>query len=211
MLVHTHFTIRRDEMLFLVSILFILLPPSYPLNILIPGGTGLIGAQLAAKLASQNHKITILARNSFLSSSPNRVSRDFGWLGQRYLKTNPNIKLRDWDGGDLSDIVGSDWVGWQEDALRQADVIINLTGGYTEQRCKATERLVRESLVHNRGAKFITLTINENELGMELKKERASRCESLVTNNVATSTILRGSVSNPQGAILAILASIINK
>ena len=36
--------------------------------------------------------------------------------------------LRDWDGLDLLDIVEQDWVGWQEDALPNAQVVVHLTG-----------------------------------------------------------------------------------
>ena len=50
------------------------------------------------------------------------------------------MALRDWDGGDPLDIVGADWIGWQDDALKVADVVVKLVGGYTEQRVLATER-----------------------------------------------------------------------
>ena len=64
-----------------------------------------------------------------------------------------HVRLRDWDGGDLLDIVGNDWMGWQEDALQPADCVVHLTGGgFTEQRVLACERLVRESLRVNPNA-----------------------------------------------------------
>ena len=104
------------------------------LNIVIPGGTGKIGQKVASALGSQGHTVQILCRNSFLASAPARVSGDFGWVGKAYLNSNPRVSLRDWDGGDLLDIVGQDWLGWQDDALAGADAVVNLVGGYTEQR-----------------------------------------------------------------------------
>ncbi len=91
------------------------------LNIVIAGGTGPVGRLLASTLHNQNdsqHQITILTRNSFLASSPSRVSGDFGWLGRAFLEEHESVRLRDWDGGDLLDIVGCDFLGWQEDALK---------------------------------------------------------------------------------------------
>jgi nucleoside-diphosphate-sugar epimerase len=99
------------------------------LNICIPGGTGKLGQAVASKLSQ--HKVTVLSRNAFLASTPSRVSNDFGWMGQAFLDRNPHVSIRDWDGGDLLDIVGCDWMGWQQDALKPADVVINLVGGYT--------------------------------------------------------------------------------
>ena len=74
------------------------------------------------------------------------------------------MKLRDWDGGDLLDIVGKDWVGWQEDALEPADVVVHLVGGFTEQRTKAAERLVRESFRVNPNALHITVNPVEEDI-----------------------------------------------
>ena len=47
------------------------------------------------------------------------------------LEKNRHVKLRDYDGGDLLEIVGQDFIGWQEDSLPKADVLIHLVGGYT--------------------------------------------------------------------------------
>ena len=117
---------------------------SAALNICIAGGTGELGKAVASNLSQ--HSVTILSRNAFLASAPSRVTENFGWVGRNFLDKNQHVRIRDWDGGDLLDIVGCDWIGWQDDALKPADVVINLVGGYTQQRIMATERIVRESL-----------------------------------------------------------------
>jgi len=43
-------------------------------------------------------------------------------------------------------------MGWQEDALTNANAVVNLVGGYTNQREMAAERIVRESLRVNPSA-----------------------------------------------------------
>ena len=71
-----------------------------------------MGRRLASNLNDEGkHSITILSRNKFLASAPTKVSEAFGWLGESFLEANENVKLRDWDGGDLLDIVGCDWMG----------------------------------------------------------------------------------------------------
>jgi hypothetical protein len=165
------------------------------LNVVIPGGSGKLGKVLIPKL--MNHEVTVLSRNGFLASAPNRVTEDFGHLGVPFLERNPHARIRDWDGGDLLDIVGQDWVGWQDDTLKSADVIINLVGGYTEQRTMATERLVRESYRVNPAALQITVTPTEEDIpsltpGMvTLKKKRLKQCEDMVKNNCQNSLCLR--------------------
>ena len=69
------------------------------LNIVIPGGTGKLGNKLIPKL--QNHDVAVLSRNSFLASAPSRVTEVFGYLGRSFLNKFPNVRIRDWDGGDL--------------------------------------------------------------------------------------------------------------
>jgi hypothetical protein len=165
------------------------------LNIVIPGGTGNVGKVLIPKLA--DHDVTVLSRNAFLASAPNRVTGEFGFLGQKFLENNKHSKIRDWDGGDLLDIVGQDWVGWQEDTLKKADVVVNLVGGYTEQRIMAAERIVRESLQINPSALQVVVSPMESELqflspGMlKLKSDRINACESLVLNNCVNAANLR--------------------
>jgi aspartate-semialdehyde dehydrogenase len=165
------------------------------LNVVIAGGTGQIGKKIIPLLSE--HDITVLTRNSFLASAPNKVTEAFGYLGESYLKRNPHAKLRDWDGGDLLDIVGKDWVGWQEDALTSADVIVHLVGGYTDQRTKAYERLVRESFRANPSALHVTVNPTEDDIpiltpGMvTLKTKRIKECEDMVKKNIANSKCLR--------------------
>mmetsp|Transcript_1536 Transcript_1536/g.3349 ORF Transcript_1536/g.3349 Transcript_1536/m.3349 type:complete len:215 (-) Transcript_1536:306-950(-) len=172
-------------------------PLSQGFSIVIPGGTGIIGATLSSALAKDGNDVTVLCRNAFLAAAPARVSSDFGWLGQGFLEKHPGIKLRDWDGGDLLDIVGQDWIGWQEDALAKADVVVNLVGGYTQQREMATERIVRESLRVNPTALQITVSPRDDELRMispgapTTKVARLKQCEDLVSVNCANFECLR--------------------
>jgi hypothetical protein len=165
------------------------------LNICIPGGTGKLGQAVASKLSQ--HKVTVLSRNAFLASTPSRVSNDFGWMGQAFLDRNPHVSIRDWDGGDLLDIVGCDWMGWQQDALKPADVVINLVGGYTNQRNMATERIVRESISTNPNALQITVSPTEASLRalspgmMTVKTKRLLDCEEMVKQNCRNVECLR--------------------
>lgn len=190
----------RSTILFVIilhSFLFFKLA-SAALNICIAGGTGNFGRTLASKL--EGHDVTILSRNKFLASSPIRVTETFGWLGEVYLNRYTHVTVRDWDGGDLLDIVGKDWVGWQEDTLSKADVIIHMMGGYTNQRLMATERLVRESQRYNPTALQITVSPkNKQELSIlegstsaaSLKWNRIEQCESLVRQNCLNYKCLR--------------------
>ena len=153
-----------------------------------------MGKGLASQL-SPKHKVTILSRNAYLASAPNRVTEVFGWVGEAFLKRYPHVSIRDWDGGDLLDIVGCDWMGWQEDTLQNADVVVNLVGGFTEQRTMATERLVRESLSVNPSALQVTVGVIDEELDgfplAKMKKDRLKLCEDMVASNCANSVCLR--------------------
>jgi hypothetical protein len=146
---------------------------------------------------AEPHDVTVLTRNAFLAATPSRVSADFGWVGQSFLGYHPGVSLRDWDGGDLLDIVGKDWMGWQEDALKGADVVVNLVGGFTNQRVMATERLVRESLVHCPDALQVTVGPTLQDLPgfspgvTSLKESRLVACERLVQDNCRNSKCLR--------------------
>ncbi|KAL3826752.1 hypothetical protein ACHAXA_009361 [Cyclostephanos tholiformis] len=166
-------------------------------NIVLAGGTGKVGAALSSALANDGHDVTILCRNAFLAAAPNRVSGDFGWLGRVFLERHPGVKLRDWDGGDLLDIVGRDFLGWQEDALVGADAVVNLVGGFTRQREMAAERIVRESLRVNPTALQITVSPRDDELrmispgGLSTKAARLKQCEDLVTVNCPNFECLR--------------------
>ena len=192
------------------------------LNVVLAGGTGKIGQMVASKL-SPEHKVTMLTRNAYLAAAPNRVTETFGWVGESYLERHPHVSLRDWDGelygpllvslifacrlvtdticsnqgGDLLDIVGKDWVGWQEDTLKGADVVVNLVGGYTEQREMATERIVRESFSVNTKALQISVAPSEEDIGLispgapTLKKKRLQKCEDMVKMNCKNQICLR--------------------
>lgn len=181
----------------ILTYLTFLLGISDAYKIAIFGGTGKVGRIVSSSLANNGHDITILCRNAFLAATPNRVSEDFGWLGQSFMENNKNIRLRDWDGGDLLDIVGCDFLGWQDDALKPADIVINLTGGYTEQRVMATERIVRESLSVNPNALQITVSPTDEQLAifskglLKKKIERVKICEDMVKQNCLSSVCLR--------------------
>jgi hypothetical protein len=178
-----------------LTISVVLARQALALNVVIAGGTGRVGKALIPKLS--DHDVTVLSRNSFLASAPSQVTHVFGYLGESFLAKNPNLKIRDWDGGDLLDIVGQDWVGWQEDALKPADVVIHLVGGYTEQRTMAAERLVRESLSVNPDALQITVSPIEEEIAiltpglLSLKSKRIKICEDMVRDNCQNSACLR--------------------
>lgn len=161
----------------------------------IAGGTGRLGQMVASGLSS--HDVTILCRNRFLASATNRVTGAFGWVGSSFLEANPHVMLRDWDGGDLLDIVGCDWVGWQEDVLTNADVVVNLVGGYTHQRLMATERIVQESNVVNPSVLQITVSPLEEDIpaltpgAQKVKIQRLRDCEDAVRDNCRNHLCLR--------------------
>jgi hypothetical protein len=193
----------------LLLLLSSLVRPAIGLNIVVAGGTGSLGRMLipqmvdtaASMSAATPTKVTILTRNSFLASTPTRVSEDYGHLGKAFVEKfqkKKNLTLRDWDGGDLLDIVGRDWMGWQRDVLPKADVILHLTGGgFTEQRVMACERLVRESLKHNKSAHHITVNPSAELLAAlspglkSVKTGRIERCEAMVRENCQHYTCLR--------------------
>ena len=197
----------------IVSLLLVLLVSFAPyltsgLSIVIAGGTGTIGRELSSILHNQNtgHKINILTRNKFLASAPARVTGEFGWLGESFLEVHDSVALRDWDGGDLLDIVGCDWMGWQDDALNDADCVINLVGGYTQQRNMACERIIRESLSCNPAAKQILLSLDDVDLVTTLKKTRAKECEDMYSSNCVGSVCIRAELNDVKGSCEQILA-----
>ena len=168
----------------------------HALKICVAGGTGNLGKLLASKLQDR-HDVTILSRNAYLASSPSRVTETFGWLGKAFLEQNPHVNVRDWDGGDLLDIVGNDWLGWQ-DTLAEAHVIINLVGGYTNQRVMATERIVRESMTFNPTALQVMVsprTIDDLKIlspgATSMKWDRLQKCEDMVKHNCIRYNCLR--------------------
>jgi len=112
----------------------------------------------------------------------------------------------------LLDIVGQDWLGWQEDALVKADVIIHLVGGYTEQRVMACERLIRESLSYNRDAKHITVNPIDADVSAPkgFKLERIQQCEGLVSSNCQKYECLRVEGFDEEGICRALVAAIID-
>lgn len=171
------------------------LPTASALNVVVPGGTGKLGRLLLPKL--QDHDVTVLTRNAFLAAAPSRVTEVFGYLGKSFLAKHSHVRLRDWDGGDLLDIVGQDFLGWQEDALQKADVLVHLVGGYTQQREMATERLVRESLRVNPQVLHVTVNLKQEDIpsvtpGMVTAKiKRIQDCENMVRDNCLNSVCLR--------------------
>lgn len=171
-------------------------------NIVLAGGTGPVGTALSSPPRLREHAITILARNGFLAATPSRVTKDYGWVGRQFLQQNRNVQIRDWDGGDLLDIVGNDWMGWQSDVLPTADVIVHLNGGgFTQQRVMACERLVRETLAIPKtvDSHVLHITVNPtNELlstmspGMpDVKRQRIATCEAMVQQNCRNHICLR--------------------
>ncbi|KAL7580022.1 hypothetical protein ACA910_005009 [Epithemia clementina (nom. ined.)] len=200
---------------FLISLFLVLvIEHCHGLNVVLAGGTGKLSQALAPRLPLDD-RVTILCRNAFLAAAPNRASSQFGWVGQRFLQKNPHVSLRDWDGGDLLDIVGQDWLGWQQDTLSNADVVVHMYGGYTEQRVMACERLVRESFQFNPKALHITISPTETDLpiveplaAVPLKRKRISQCEEMVKANCLNSKCLRIEANRIDDSCNAILAVI---
>ena len=202
-------------MLWTLLVLALLCAPVTALNVVIAGGTGRLGPRVASKLS--DHKVTLLARNSFLASAPNRVTGQFGWVGRAFLENNPNVSIRDWDGGDMTDIVGCDFLGWQEDALTDADVVVNLVGGYTQQREMATERIVRESLRINPQALQLTVSPKVEDIkaltpgAYTMKVDRIQRCEDMVDQNCFNSKCLRLEAFDLENSVQTILDAILSE
>ena len=179
------------------------MPNVAALHVVLAGGTGPLGRAVAhamTTLSSQKDDdvhVTILTRNAFLAATPTRVSRDFGWVGKQFVETHPSVSLRDWDGGDLLDIVGKDWVGWQEDTLPHADVVVHLVGGFTEQRVMACQRLVQECVTLCPDAFHLTVSPKLEDLSSfspgvtKLKASRIEECEKLVQYNCRNFKCLR--------------------
>ncbi len=196
----------------LATIVVLVIVRASALNVVIAGGTGALGRALIPKLS--DHDVTVLARNAFLAATPSRVTKDFGHLGESFLSRYPFVRLRDWDGGDLTDIVGQDWVGWQDDALKSADVLVYLVGGYTQQRTMATERLVRESIRVNPDVLHVTVNPVEEDIpilspGMiTMKTKRIMDCEDMVKTNCWNSKCLRLEVYKMDETIEAICGAI---
>ena len=203
---------RHFSIVYTVASLCLTSSVASALNVVIAGGTGTVGRALIPKL--DDHDVTVLTRNAFLASAPTRVTEVFGYLGETFLKRHPNVRIRDWDGGDLTDIVGQDWLGWQEDALKPADVLVYLVGGYTEQRTMATERLVRESLRMNSNVKHVTVNPVEEDIpvltpGMPtMKSKRIKDCEDMVKLNCLKSECLRLEVYKMDEMIEAICKAV---
>jgi len=110
------------------------------LNVLAVGATGAVGRSFV-RAASQEGNVLVLARNGYLATAKERVSGDFGYLGPKIHKLK-GVLVRDWDGGDLLDITGDTWLGWQGDvAAFQADAAVMLTGCLTDARLKGVERI----------------------------------------------------------------------
>ena len=183
--------------LLLLLILFVV--STSALNVVLAGGTGSVGRTLLPQLA--DHQVTVLSRNAFLAAAPNRVTETFGYLGKALLERNKHVTVRDWDAGDLLDTYGCDWVGWQQDCLPDADVVVHLTGGWTVQREMACERLLREAYAFCKGDNaLLHITVNPRDdeldlvsptIGKSIKQQRIAQCEAMVQANAAHSQCLR--------------------
>jgi len=161
------------------------------LKVVIAGGTGRLGSSVASQL--YGHKVMLLSRNAHLATAATSVNGGSGCVGKLYLNENPHVAVRDWDGG-----VGSNCVGWQDDALKGADVIVNLVGDYTPKRVMATERLVQESKRLNPQALQITVSPKSGDSVRSLVsgaygkvEERLEKCEEMVKGKCLYSKCLR--------------------
>lgn len=211
-------TATTTTMLTTTTILIALLawaPTVSSLNVVIAGGTGKLGPKVATKLS--DHKVTLLSRNGFLASAPARVTGTFGWVGRSFLENNPHVSIRDWDGGDMLEIVGCDFLGWQEDALQDADVVLNLVGGYTQQREMAAERIVRESLRVNPQALQVVVSPVEDDIraltpgAFTMKVDRMRKCEEMVKQNCMNTKCLRLEAFDVENSVQAILDAVLSE
>lgn len=206
----------QTKLLEIVILLLSITPSLHAFKVVIAGGTGRLGPRVASELRkAADAEVMMLSRNAFLATAPNRVTEVFGFVGESFLDANPHVSVRDWDGGDLTDIVGCDWMGWQEDALQNADVVLNLVGGYTQQREMATERLVRESLRLNPQALQITVSPNEEDVktltpgALSMKLERLNKCEEMVQQNCLYSKCLRLEAFDYQNNVEKIVQAVV--
>ena len=173
-----------------------------------------MGPLVAERLT--DHKVTLLSRNAFLASAPARVTEVFGWVGQGYLDRFPHVSIRDWDGGDMTDIVGCDFLGWQEETLPPADVVVNLVGGYTQQQEMATKRLIRESLRLNPQALQVAVSPREEDIktlspgAYSIKLDRLKRCEDMVTKNCLNAKCLRLESYDVENSVQSIIDAILS-
>ena len=90
-------------------------------------------------------------------------------------------------------------MGWQEDCLTKADVVVHLTGGFTQQQAMACERLARESCAFDKLA-ALHVTVNPAVNNMDLvapsvpramKEARIDECEAMVKANCPHHECLR--------------------
>ena len=86
--------------------------------------------------------------------------------------------------------------------------MIHLVGGFTDQRTKACERIVRESARVNPTVKIVMMTPLEKDLPMKLKSERAKTCEKILNDNCKDAVCLRSEMNDVAGACEKILAVI---
>ena len=128
----------------MLLLLLCLLPLSVlPLSYIGVGATGPVGRRFIDLVGGKkSNDVLVLGRNGFLASAPGRVSHDYGYLGPKLMKKT-GAKIRDWDGGDILDITGDTWIGWQDDVANfKGDVAISFTGCLYDARVMAVDRLV---------------------------------------------------------------------
>lgn len=165
------------------------------LKVVIAGGTGRLGSTVASKL--KDHTVLLLSRNSFSASSISATpKKNRPFIGDGYFNDNPHVDIHDWDGGNNGNIISSG--EWQEEALKGADVVVNLVGDYTNQRLKAAERIVHETLRYSKQAVQITVSPKSGESVRTLAsgayanvEKRIDQCEEMVQNNCLYSVCLR--------------------
>lgn len=193
--------LAASSKIMMITLFQLLIRQAASLNICLAGGTGKIGQGLVGQLAAnsnENDSITILTRNAFLAKTPTRVSEDYGWMGEGFLKKyGSRCSLRDWDGGDLLDIVGQDWLGWQQDVLPKTNIMVHLVGGgFAPHRVMACERLVRETQSFDM---MYHITVNPSEDLLRVvspgllstKMSRIHTCEEMVKENCQNKVLLR--------------------
>lgn len=88
--------------------------------------------------------------------------------------------------------------------------MVNLVGGFTEQRVMATERIIRESLRVNPVALQVCVSPLEEELKRKILIDRVKKCEDMYSGNCANVSCFRSEFNREEDTCASILEAIRN-
>ena len=127
----------------MLLLLLCLLPLSVlPLSYIGVGATGPVGRRFIDLVGGRRATMCSFWGEMASWHLLGRVSHDYGYLGPKLMKKT-GAKIRDWDNGDILDITGDTWIGWQDDVANfKGDVAIGFTGCLYDARVMAVDRLV---------------------------------------------------------------------